>query len=211
MRANDPGAAVKAEPSAVEIDVPPHVAETVRAIALLHAEHHRKSTLAERIVDRITMSVGRPIFLLVLMGTMLLWMALNEFLFLNSGSAPDAPPYSGLELAISLLALVIALIILISQSRADRFANLREQMTLEATLLTEQKTRKIIELLEELRRDSPGVRDREDVEAIQMAAKADPHEVLAVIEEVTQVHLVEGKSPPAPHNDPNGDALVHDK
>ena len=69
-------------------------------------------------------------------------------------------------------------------------------MTLEATLLTEQKTRKIIELLEELRRDSPGVRDREDVEALQMAAKADPHEVLAVIEEVTQVHLAASKPVP---------------
>ena len=92
--------------------------------------------------------------------------------------------------------------ILISQSRADRFANLREQMTLEATLLTEQKTRKIIELLEELRRDSPGVRDREDVEASQMAAKADPHEVLAVIDEVTQVHLA--GTPPAPKDDAVG-------
>ena len=102
----------------------------------------------------------------------------------------------------SLLAMVIALMILISQSRADRFANLREQMTLESTLLTEQKTSKIIELLEELRRDSPGVRDREDVEAIQMAAKADPHEVLAVIGEVTQVQLVGSKSAPPPGNDP---------
>ena len=52
--------------------------------------------------------------------------------------------------------------------------------------MTEQKTRKIIELLEELRRDSPDVRDRQDLEADQMAMKADPHEVLAVIEEVTQ-------------------------
>ena len=71
---------------------------------------------------------------------------------------------------------------------------LREQMTLESALLTEQKTRKIIELLEELRRDSPGVHDRLDVEAEQMAAKADPHEVLAVIAEVTEQVL----SPTAP-------------
>jgi len=194
-----------------KIDIPPHVAETVQAIALLHAEHHRKSTLAERIVDRITTSVGRPIFLLLLMGAMVFWMSLNEFIFLSSGSAPDAPPYSGLELTISLLALVIAIVILISQSRADRFANLREQMTLEATLLTEQKTRKIIELLEELRRDSPGVRDREDVEAKQMAAKANPHEVLAVIDEVTQVHLVGGKPAISPAEDQEADVIVRDK
>jgi hypothetical protein len=57
-------------------------------------------------------------------------------------------------------------------------------MTLEATLLTEQKTRKIIELLEGLRRGSPEIPDRQDIEADQTASMANPHEVLAVIEEV---------------------------
>jgi uncharacterized membrane protein len=90
-----------------------------------------------------------------------------------------------MELVLTGAALLIAIMILVSQRRADRLANLREQMSLEATLLTEQKTRKIIELLEELRRDSPQIPDREDVEANQMALKADPHQVLAVIEEVT--------------------------
>ncbi len=91
-----------------------------------------------------------------------------------------------MELILTVVAFEIAVMILTSQRRADRFANLREQMTLEATLLTEQKTRKIIELLEELRRDSPGIKDRLDIEAEQMAARADPHKVLAVTEEVTQ-------------------------
>ena len=90
-----------------------------------------------------------------------------------------------MEVILTAVSFLIAVMILASQLRADRFANLREQMTLEATLLTEQKTRKIIELLEELRRDLPDVRDRRDLEAEQMATKADPHEVLAVIEDVT--------------------------
>jgi uncharacterized membrane protein len=147
----------------------------------------------------------------MLLGGMMLWMSLNEFISFSGGSAPDAPPYTGLELGVSLFALVIAVMILISQSRADRFANLREQMTLEATLLTEQKTRKIIQLLEELRRDSPGVRDRQDVEALQMAAKADPHEVLAVIDEVTQVHVAAGKSAPLPGGEQGRDVAVGEK
>jgi hypothetical protein len=44
-------------------------------------------------------------------------------------------------------------------------------MSLEATLLTEQKTRKIIELLKELRRDSPEIPDREDIEPIKWLQK----------------------------------------
>jgi uncharacterized membrane protein len=57
-------------------------------------------------------------------------------------------------------------------------------------LLTEQKTLKIIELIEELRRDSPEVDDRIDPEAERMATKADPHAVLGIIEEVTQERAI---------------------
>jgi uncharacterized membrane protein len=174
----------------LEIDVPPHVAETVRAIALLHAEHHRKSTIAERVVDRATAWVGRPRFLLALLVGAILWVLLNIALLRSGFSPPDPPPFGWMELVLTGAALLIAIMILASQRRADRFANLREQMSLEATLLTEQKTRKIIELLEELRRDSPEIPDREDLEANQMASKADPHEVMAVIEEVTNEKVV---------------------
>lgn len=173
-------------PGRQPVDVPPHIAETIQAIALLHEEHHRKSTFAERIVDRATVFVGRPAFILVLITAAGAWAITNVAMTFLGKSPFDPPPFPSMEILLTTTALVIAVMILTSQRRADRFANLRERMTLEATLMTEQKTRKIIELLEELRRDSPGVRDRQDVEADQMATKADPHEVLAVIEEVTQ-------------------------
>jgi len=178
------------------IEVPPHIAETIQAIALLHEEHHRKSTLAERIVDRATTLIGHPTFLVALITAAIAWVIANTGFFLWGQWALDPPPFAWLELLLTATALVIAVMILTSQRRADRFANLRERMTLEATLMTEQKTRKIIELLEELRRDSPDVRDRQDIEAEQMATKADPHEVLAVIEEVTQEIKPNTVSPP---------------
>jgi uncharacterized membrane protein len=159
-----------------QIDIPPHIAETIQSIALLHAEHQRQSTLAARIVDRLTLFVGRPISLLALLAAASLWIMVNTIILLSGGAPFDPPPFGWMELSLTLIALMIAVMILTSQSRADRFADLREQMTLEATLLTEQKTRKIIELLEELRRDSPGVLDRRDIEAEQMAAKKGPHE-----------------------------------
>src|SRR5579863_5882836 len=168
------------------MDVPPHVAETIRAIALLHAEHHKKSTLAERMVDRLTLFVGQPIFLLALFIVALSWMVMNTAILLDGGTPLDPPPFTWMELVLTIVALIIAVMILTSQSRADRFANLREQMTLEATLLTEQKTRKIIELLEELRRDSPGIRDRLDLEAEQMTAKTDPREIQTAVKEDAQ-------------------------
>jgi len=163
--------------------MPPHIAETAHVITQLHAEHHRRATPAERLVDRVTGFIGRPLFLLILLLSSAAWIAVN-LLMAGMGSAPpDPPPFVWLELAVSFAAVVIAVLILVSQRRADRLANLREQMTLEAALMTEQKTRKIIDLLEELRRDLPQVRDRDDAEASQMSAKADPRAVLDAIEE----------------------------
>ena len=49
--------------------------------------------------------------------------------------------------------------------------------------VTERKVTKVIELLEELRRDSPDVKNRVDDEAKQMAARAQPSEILEAIAE----------------------------
>jgi uncharacterized membrane protein len=167
-------------------ELPPHIAETIHAIALLHAEHHRRATFAERVADQATAFVGRPRFLLALAALISLWAIVNLLVQAKGYVPPDPPPFAWMELTLTIGALLIAVLILVSQRRADRFANLREQMTLESTLLTEQKTRKIIELIEELRRDSPEIADRHDREAEQMAAKPDPHAVLSVIKEITE-------------------------
>ena len=135
--------------------------------------------------------------MLLLLATVMFWSAGNAIVQIAGLTPLDPPPFGWMELVLTVSALVIAVMILTSQRRADRFANLREQMTLEATLLTEQKTRKIIELLEELRRDSPNIRDRLDIEAEQMAAKANPHEVMAVIEDVAHAVVLTADAEPA--------------
>jgi uncharacterized membrane protein len=80
-------------------------------------------------------------------------------------------------------------LILTTQRRADRLASRREQMTLELSLLSERKTAKIVELLEELRRDSPGVKARIDDEAKAMATPVDTRAVrdaiISINEEVS--------------------------
>lgn len=171
--------------------MPQHIAETIAAITQLHAEHHQKSTFAERVVDKVTAFIGRPAVPLGLLVAAAAWACVNGLIAMAGGTPPDPPPFMWMELGLTLAALLIAVLILTSQRRADRLANLREQMTLEAVLMTEQKTRKIIELLEELRRDSPEIRDRHDTEAAQMAAKADPR----VMRDVMADDAAEAASP----------------
>lgn len=50
-------------------------------------------------------------------------------------------------------------------------------------MLAEQKSSKVISLLEELRRDLPMVRNRNDPEAADLAQPADPEAVLEALKE----------------------------
>ena len=56
-------------------------------------------------------------------------------------------------------------------------------LELQVNLLTEQKTTKIIRLLEELRHDLPMVKDRHDPEAAALQKPMDADGVLAALEQ----------------------------
>ncbi len=75
----------------------------------------------------------------------------------------------------------MTVLILSTQRRDDELASHREQLTLELAILSEQKAAKIIELLEELRRDDAKLRDRVDLEAVSMSSPADPEAVSEAI------------------------------
>ena len=71
-------------------------------------------------------------------------------------------------------------------AKQNRFAKLEEQrahLDLKVTLLTEQKAAKLIDLLEELRRDLPNVRNRHDPEAAALQQSMSPDLVLAALDE----------------------------
>lgn len=168
--------------------LPPHVEGTVQAIAQLYLEHHQHASRAERVIDRATSMIGRPSFLGVLVFCVASWIAINLAI---PRLAFDPPPFAWLVGLIALVSLFMTTLILISQRRADELASRREQMTLEVSILSEQKAAKIIELLEELRRDSPNVLNRVDSEAEEMAEPADARAVLEVIQ-ATHEEMKEG-------------------
>jgi uncharacterized membrane protein len=95
----------------------------------------------------------------------------------------DPPPFPWLAGAASVASLYLVVLILTTQRRDDRLAQRRELLNLELAILSEQKTAKVVALLEELRRDSPAVRDRVDKLADVMARPADPQSVIDAIKE----------------------------
>lgn len=163
--------------------LPAHIEGTIKSIARLHADHHRNATKIQRSIDQMTAFFGRPRFIGVMSLMVGLWLALNLGLGALGYTPFDPPPFGWLASVVSLVSLYLVVLVLATQRREDQLAQLREQLTLELAILSEQKTAKIIGLLEELRRDHPQIHDRVDEEADNMAQPADPQSVMVAIRE----------------------------
>jgi uncharacterized membrane protein len=192
MNSNPPPAAGVPEPSLEPLnDLPSHVDQTVKAIAKLHADHHRSATPLQRIVDRMTDVVSHPSFIGAVTVTVIGWIAGNLLLARFAGWRIDRPAFPWLQGAGELAAIYITTLVLISQRRKDELSELREQLILELAIMTEQKDAKIIALLEEMRRDSPQMLDRVDHQASAMARPADPGAVHEAFKETHEEMLAD--------------------
>jgi uncharacterized membrane protein len=83
------------------------------------------------------------------------WVMLNLALPTFGRGALDPFPFPLLGAIVSTIALYLAAMILMTQRHDDEMATRREQITLELAILSEQKSSKIIALLEEFRRNDP--------------------------------------------------------
>jgi uncharacterized membrane protein len=172
--------------------LPPHIEETVQAIAKLHAVHENRATPLQRAVDRLTAIVARPAFIGAVALTVVAWIGGNLALHRLTGWSFDRPAFPWLQGAGELAAIFITALILMSQRRKDELSELREQLTLELVIMIEQKNAKLIALMEETRRDNPMLANRIDVQADAMSAPADPQAVLeAFVETQTGVRAVD--------------------
>ncbi|HEX3407052.1 MAG TPA: DUF1003 domain-containing protein [Caulobacteraceae bacterium] len=163
------------------LPIPAHIEETVQSIARLQAQHDSRATPGERLMERMTGLIGRPRFLVWLAAGVIGWTLANTAALKFAHGALDPPPFYWLQGVASMSAFTATVIILITQRRADSLASLRAQLTLELAILGEQKTAKVIDLLEEHRRDNPLMANRPDPEARDMAKPADPDVVLEAI------------------------------
>ncbi len=105
-------------------DRPTHVEEAIQAMTAMHNAHHAEASRLDRLIDRLTATAARPSFLIYVAAALALWIGANV-LPLGLGFA-DSWPFPFLALLVSCTALFISVLILASQRRADRLANLRE-------------------------------------------------------------------------------------
>jgi uncharacterized membrane protein len=164
-----------------DIPVTDTVSGNIDVVAEIYAREERKISLPRTLIEKASEFVGRPVYLAFLIVFVSLWMIFG-FLARQAGWVQfDPPPFHWLQGFIGLLGLFVGTAVLIRQDRLARMAEQHAQLDLQVNLLTEQKTTKIIQLLEELRRDLPTVANRHDEAVMEMQRPTDPHAVLGAI------------------------------
>lgn len=162
-------------------ELPAHIEETIQSIARMHAEHREGGKFFRRAMIRATAVIGGPPFFASLIVIVAAWIGVNVLL-LELGWTPfDEPPFFWLAGAASLLSLFMVSVIVAEQRREDQIARQRELLAMQLAIFNEQKTAKVIALLEEFRRDSPMIYDRVDQQAEELARATDPETLLDVI------------------------------
>ena len=165
--------------------LPAHIEQTIEAITELHRQHQRRATPSQKVVAQLTAAASQPRFVGLLTVVFALWVGLNGLVKLAGYAPPDPPPYSYIQAVTGITGVYITLLILITQRRENQLSEARDQLTLELAIVNEQKSAKIIALLEEMRRDLPSLPDRSDLEAEQFSTTADPQVVLDALHKAT--------------------------
>ncbi len=163
-----------------------HVEANVQRMAELHAKHAGGVAFLQKLVIAITSRLGRASTVTVTVLLMLGWAGYNG-VGPRFGLRPfDPAPFSLLSVISSVVALFTTLLILVTQRREEELARHRAQLTLHLVALSEQKIAKLIEMLEEQRRENPLLPTREDHQAKAMAQASDPDRVLNRIIETNE-------------------------
>lgn len=166
-----------------ELQLSNRLSDNIDKISTLTLRYEEEAGSHQRFVERLTAKIASPTSLYIISIVVVAWIGLNTWAYATGRRALDAPPFYGLQGVCTLTALLISTMVLITQRRQGELARRREQLELQVNILTEQKATKLIALIEELRRDLPNVRDREDKTAADMAQSADPDAVVRALEQ----------------------------
>lgn len=159
------------------------VHQNIESIVAFYMREDEKISRTQRILERLSNYLEQPIYPMLIIFAVLLWIAGNEIEHLLGKPQFDPPPYPWLQGLIALGGLLTAAVVLIKQRRLGKLAERRAHLDLQVNLLAEQKTTKLIALIEELRRDLPMVKNRLDAEASAMQKRTDPEAVLSALDE----------------------------
>ena len=162
--------------------LPAQVIKNIETVISLQADQEQKVPISERILGKVAAAFGKARFLYGQIAFFTIWGIISHF------SEPmlarwDLPVMNLESHGLDMAALLITTGVLVRQTQQDKIAERRSHLMLQINLLNEQKIAKVIELIEELRSDTPDVKNRYDWEANIMQQSTDPQVVLNILQE----------------------------
>lgn len=129
----------------------------------------QKISRVDRYADFLTNSFGTVWFLTLNAVVFIAWV------FINSGLVPNIPifdpyPHNFLTTTVSLEAIFLSVIVLISQNRASKIDELREELDLHINIKAEHEITRILNMLDEIH-DHLGLPAEDDAELKTMKHK----------------------------------------
>jgi len=152
-----------------------------KAIKSFKAKADAKRTVTEKFADFLTVKFGTVTFLVL----NVIWFAI--WIPINTGHVPfidpfDPFPFGLLTMIVSLEAIALAIIVLISQNREARVSELRDEIELHLNTVSEGELTKLISLMIVLL-EKEGVKITDDPELKKMLKPVDSAEVLRQLED----------------------------
>lgn len=138
----------------------------------------------DRIADAVTAFSGRMVFVYAHIAWFGLWIALNTGRF----GVPvfDPFPYGLLTMIVSLEAIFLSTLVLISQNRQSQEAERRSDLDLQMDLLTEHELTRALLMLDMIQ-EKLGLENEADPELAELEREVKPEDVLSEIERLQRL------------------------
>jgi uncharacterized membrane protein len=125
---------------------PGNISQKQKTVKSIKAKADEKRSFIDILADRTTALLGSNLFLFVNLLIFITW------IMINTGHIPgvkpfDKFPFSLLTTSVSLEAIILAILVLISQNRAAKVAHLREEVQLQVNVLTEEEITRVMWML----------------------------------------------------------------
>jgi uncharacterized membrane protein len=173
---------------------PEPTTRNIEIIAALEREalHHRSAL--DRLSDAVTSAAGSAAFIIAHAGFFTVWITLN----LTGKATFDPYPFNFLVLMVSLEAIFLTSIVLMTQNRMTRQADKRAHLDLQVNLLAEQELTTMLKLLTAIGQRLDVTVDGPDKSVEQLVKDTDIHTIAVALEkELTATD--EPSSAPVPH------------
>jgi uncharacterized membrane protein len=155
--------------------------KNVEAVMRMEAESIHSRSSAQHLADKITTAAGSTPFLIF----HILWF--GGWILINVGLIPgvtsfDPFPFSFLTLVVSLEAIFLTLLVLMSQNRMTKEADKRAHLDLQLNILAEQEATLILRTVQRIGQHL-GLEEKKDEEARGLEERTDVHQLAKALDE----------------------------